>query len=69
VKHQNITYLQQDASGLQEYRYGNMGELIYNRHTYVLPNSLEPFSLFTEWTYDSWNRIKTIVYPDNETVN
>ena len=68
MKHQNITYLQQDATGVQEYGYGNMGELTSNRHTYVVPNSSEPFSLRTKWTYDSWNRVKTIIYPDNEIV-
>ncbi|MPL99085.1 hypothetical protein SDC9_45300 [bioreactor metagenome] len=56
---------QQDATGVQEYEYGNMGELIKNRHTYVVPNS-EVFTLTTEWEYDSWNRVKQIIYPDNE---
>ncbi len=58
---------QQDATGVQEFEYGNMGELIRNRHTYVVPNS-EAFTFTTEWEYDSWNRVKQIIYPDNETV-
>src|SRR5690554_1697587 len=44
-----------------------MGELIKNKHTYVVPNS-EAFTLTTEWEYDSWNRVKQIIYPDNEKV-
>ena len=65
----NVTYnqRQQDATGVQEFEYGNMGEMIRNRHTYVVPNS-EPFTLTTEWEYDSWNRVKQIIYPDKETV-
>jgi len=65
----NVIYnqRQQDATGVQEFEYGNMGEMIRNRHTYIVPNS-EPFTLTTEWEYDSWNRIKQIIYPDNETV-
>jgi RHS repeat-associated protein len=27
-----------------------------------------PFTLTTEWAYDSWNRVKQIIYPDNEKV-
>jgi len=59
---------QQDATGTQEFHYGNMGELLMNRHTYVVPNSSQAFSLTTEWEYDSWNRVKQIIYPDNEIV-
>ncbi len=44
-----------------------MGEMIKNIHTYIVPNS-EPFTLTTEWEYDSWNRVKQIIYPDKETV-
>ncbi len=29
---------QQDASGVQTFEYGNMGELIKNIHTFVVPN-------------------------------
>jgi hypothetical protein len=68
VKDKTITYRQQDVTGVQEFNYGNMGELVYNRHNYVVPNSSKAFSLTTTWTYDSWNRVKTIIYPDAETV-
>ncbi|MBP1630329.1 MAG: repeat-associated core domain protein [Bacteroidetes bacterium] len=58
--------IQRDANGSQEFEYGNMGELIKNRHTYVLPNISNPLTLTTEWEYDSWNRVKNITYPDGE---
>ncbi len=59
---------QQDITGVQEFKYDSMGSLIQNRHTYVVPNSAQAFTLITQWRYDSWNRIDTIIYPDNEIV-
>ncbi|MDD3875177.1 MAG: JAB-like toxin 1 domain-containing protein [Bacteroidales bacterium] len=57
--------LQEDATGLQSFSYGKMGELIENIRTFVLPE--DGFMTFkTQWTYDSWNRIKELVYPDGE---
>ncbi|PKP02145.1 MAG: hypothetical protein CVU11_12945, partial [Bacteroidetes bacterium HGW-Bacteroidetes-6] len=51
---------QQDASGVQTFEYGNMGELIKNIHTFVVPNG-NAYSLETDWEYDSWNRMKSIL--------
>jgi len=59
---------QQDASGVQTFEYGNMGELIKNIHTFVVPNG-NPYTLETDWEYDSWNRMKSILYPDGELVS
>ncbi|MBN2729328.1 MAG: RHS repeat protein, partial [Bacteroidales bacterium] len=57
----------QDASGVQTFTYGNMGELIENNHTFVVPvTSGENYMFRTKWKYDSWNRIDSIVYPDGE---
>ena len=58
---------QEDATGLQEFSYGKLGELIKNVRTFVLPNR-EFYTYKMEWEYDSWNRIKKIVYPDDEVV-
>ena len=60
---------QQDASGIKDFYYGNMGELVTQRHTYFTYNSPHPFTLTTHWEYDSWGRIKRIKYPDNEIVS
>jgi len=68
VKDKTITYKQQDVTGVQEFGYGNMGELIFNLHSYVALNSSDAFSLTTNWDYDSWNRVKTIIYPDGESL-
>ncbi|MDY0134568.1 MAG: hypothetical protein RBS14_02645, partial [Atribacterota bacterium] len=59
---------QQDASGVQTFWYGNMGELIGNIHTYVVPGG-ESYTFEMRWNYDSWNRLINIQYPDGELVN
>jgi RHS repeat-associated protein len=57
----------QDASGVQQFSYGAMGEIIQNIHTFVLPQN-NTYTLQMNFEYDSWNRIKSIVYPDGEVV-
>lgn len=58
---------QQDATGIQEFLYGNMGELIHNTRTIVAPD-LQTRTFVTEFEYDSWNRLQSVVYPDQEEV-
>ena len=58
---------QRDATGKQEFEYGNMGELTKSTRWIVAPNL--PNRKFThQYNYDSWNRITSIIYPDNEQV-
>ncbi|MCZ8296204.1 MAG: SpvB/TcaC N-terminal domain-containing protein [Flavobacterium sp.] len=58
---------QQDATGTQEFDYGNMGEMITNIRTVVGPNI--PTRIFeTRFQYDSWNRLQGMVYPDGEKI-
>ena len=59
---------QQDATGVQLFRYDNMGNVEYNSHTYVQPHSNNTFTLKTQWMYDSWGRVHRITYPDHEEV-
>ncbi len=60
---------QQDASGMQWFDYGNMGEMVYNRRTVVAPSPTLPNRTFeTRFEYDSWNRLQSLVYPDGEHV-
>lgn len=57
--------LQQDASGGQEFYYGALGEVVKNIRTiYVNENQLQTF--ITQFEYDTWNRLKTMTYPDDE---
>jgi RHS repeat-associated protein len=59
----------QDASGVQEFSYGKLGEVIENVRTFVLPGASETYTFKMEWEYDSWNRIKQMTYPDGEVVS
>ena len=61
--------LMEDASGFQTFIYGRMGEVIENNRTFVLPNETHPYSFKMKYTYDSWNRIQDITYPDGEVVH
>lgn len=59
---------QQDATGEQEFKYGDMGEMVYNKRIIVGPNI--PSRVFeTRFEYDTWNRLKSMQYPDGENVN
>jgi len=60
---------QQDASGVQTFNYGKLGELIENNHTFVMPGTDETYTFNMKWQYDSWNRLKNITYPDGEEVS
>ena len=58
---------QMDATGIQDFQYGNMGEVVRNVRTIVAPN-LPTREFETKFEYDSWNRIQEVTYPDNEKV-
>ena len=59
--------LQEDATGLQQFYYGKLGELTENKRTFVIPNAgMMTFAMFFQ--YDTWNRTKQITYADGEVV-
>ena len=58
-----------DESGVMCYTYGNMGEVTQETRIYALPFLSQPIALATQFTYDSWGRIQSITYPDNEVVS
>ncbi|WP_258105033.1 SpvB/TcaC N-terminal domain-containing protein [Marinoscillum sp. MHG1-6] len=60
--------LQEDATGAQEFFYGPLGEVVKNIRTVVIPKFDEQ-TFTTEWTYDTWNRLTSMAYPDGEVVN
>lgn len=62
-------YAIEDASGRQEFSYGTMGEVIENIRTFVSPIDDYTYTFAMEFEYDTWNRIKSMVYPDGEQVN
>jgi len=60
----------QDAAGVHAFEYGSMGEVTLKKTTGYVPVSGGEFYTFsTRWQYDSWNRVKSIEYPDGELVD
>ena len=59
---------QEDATGVQVFGYGLMGEVTKNLRS-VAVAGYQSFWFFTKWQYDSWNRVQKITYPDQEAVN
>ena len=59
---------QSDATGIQEFKYGYMGEMIQNVRTVTAPN-IPTRTYTTQFSYDSWNRLQYMIYPDGEKVD
>ncbi|NOQ25414.1 MAG: hypothetical protein GQ564_08625, partial [Bacteroidales bacterium] len=57
--------VQEDATGAQEFFYGNLGEITKNIRTIIVPDD-GIFTFVTEWEYDTWNRLTSMIYPDDE---
>lgn len=60
--------LQEDASGAQEFFYGPLGEVTKTIRTITI-NPTEIRTYVSESSYDTWNRIQEIRYPDGEIVS
>ncbi len=56
---------QEDATGTQEFFYNELGAVIKNTRTIIVPDA-EPLNYTTEWLYDTWNRVTEMNYPDGE---
>ncbi|MCJ8155266.1 hypothetical protein MKJ01_15990 [Chryseobacterium sp. SSA4.19] len=56
-----------DGTGNSDYQYGNMGELIYEKRV-VMGYNIPTMNFTTRFGYDSWNRIRYIMYSDGEQV-
>lgn len=60
-------WYQIDASGVQQFKYGRLGEVTYNLRSVAVPGD-KAYWFQTKWEYDTWNRVKKITYPDEEEV-
>lgn len=60
--------VQEDATGAQEFFYGPLGEMLKNVRTIVIPNHGQR-TYVTQWNYDTWNRLTSLIYPDSEVVS
>ncbi|MDT0294909.1 toxin TcdB middle/N-terminal domain-containing protein [Mesonia ostreae] len=59
--------LQKDATGIQSFQYGNLGELTLNARAIAVAGRTS-YWYISKWEYDSWNRVQKITYPDQEEV-
>ena len=57
----------EDASGGEAYYYGRMGEVTKTVRT-VMASAADIRTYVYGATYDSWNRVRTMTYPDGEVV-
>lgn len=60
-------YAKEDATGAEYYNYDAMGNIAETRKVIVAPFD-KSYSFITKFSYDSWNRIQSITYPDDEIV-
>ncbi|WP_170234731.1 SpvB/TcaC N-terminal domain-containing protein [Chryseobacterium hagamense] len=60
-------YTKSDGTGYTVYNYGKMGEVISENRT-VFGYNIPTMNFQTFFTYDSWNRVNQITYPDGENV-
>lgn len=60
--------VQEDGTGAQEFFYGPLGETVKNIRTVLIPRC-EARTFVTQWTYDTWNRLTSMIYPDSEVVS
>jgi RHS repeat-associated protein len=56
---------QQDGSGTQQFFYNPLGAVVKDIRVINVPDTV-PLTYTTEWTYDTWNRLTAMVYPDGE---
>ena len=59
--------LVEDASGGEAYYYGNQGEVVKTVRS-VMVSTADVRTYIYGATYDSWNRVSTMTYPDGEVV-
>ncbi len=60
-------FMQEDASGVQGFSYDEMGNMSEHLRGVTVPGK-HTFWYLTSYKYDSFNRVHTIVYPDQEKV-
>ena len=59
--------LVEDASGGEAYYYGNQGEVVKTVRS-VMVSTADVRTYVYGATYDGWNRVRTMTYPDGEVV-
>ena len=57
-----------DGTGHRKLGYDALGNLVHEDRYIAIPNSANVLAFHTEYTYDSWGRMRTLRYPDGEQV-
>jgi len=60
-------YAKEDATGAEYFSYDDMGNITETRKIVVVPFD-KSYNFTTKFSYDSWNRIQSITYPDQDFV-
>ncbi len=58
-----------DGTGHRKLGYDALGNLVHEDRYIAIPNSANVLAFHTEYTYDSWGRMRTMTYPDGEKVD
>lgn len=62
-----LVWLREDASGGEEYFYGPLGEVVKTIRT-MLVNEANVTTYVMESEFDTWGRLRQLIYPDGEVV-
>jgi len=57
-----------DGTGHRKLGYDALGNMVHEDRYIAIPNSANVIAFHTEYTYDSWGRMRTLLYPDGEQV-
>jgi len=60
--------VREDGSGAEELFYGLLGETVKKVRTVVIPGHGQE-TYVTQWSYDTWNRLTSMIYPDSEVLS
>ena len=58
-----------DGTGLRKLGYDALGNLVHEDRYVAIPNSNHTLAFHTAYTYDSWGRMRSMTYPDEERVD
>ena len=58
-----------DATGYENFSYDALGNMTSSERLIALPTEKAPYTFTTRYRYDSFGKMRQIVYPDNEVVD
>ena len=58
-----------DGTGMRLFTHDALGNVVTDERRMALPGSLKTVNLSMRYTYDSWGRLLSLTYPDNEVLS